>query len=415
MIKLWRGAATPTTNFFSRELVMSALDDRRIFEDNQPISELSIPQEADDNQLKNAMCSAELALENSDELDDVNILMKEAPRMVTSTSPDTLGAPLKINANKDTSPDKNLNTASSSARLLELRRKHQQMREMREQISENSTKLKEMAEQSDTILEYMVRSEVEISHLESIEIKAKRMRQLISTASVKLGETSAKLDEKEMENGLLRSQISRLNQKLEQVQLELNSKQDEISGFDAHIRNAESKLVDAKDEKQKLLERNALLESEVSRKSQESQSHKEVVSQLSTKIQSNEKLLAIQEEKVREFAINKERLLSEIDDLRSHNKRIASKNIEIYTAADENKNKYLLLNKDLEDKLAYKTSRVETLEDRLEAMSIRLNQSDEKTADLLRLLDTSETSVLSEPDYSISDSHEVKSYLPKLG
>ena len=111
------------------------------------------------------------------------------------------------------------------------------------------------------------------------------MRELISAASVKLTEKSAKLDEKETEIDLLRSQISRINQKLEKAHLELNSKHDEISGFGAKMRNVESELVDAKDEYLKLLERNAFLETEVSQKSQASQSHKEVVSQLSRKIQ----------------------------------------------------------------------------------------------------------------------------------
>ena len=110
----------------------------------------------------------------------------------------------------------------------------------------------------------------------------------------------------------------------------------------------------------------------------------------------------------------KERLLAEIGDLRSCNSRIASKNMEIKTTADENKNSYLLMNKDLEDKLAYKTTRVETLEKELEVISARLNQSDEKIASLLHLLDNSEIGEVSEPEYSYSVSHDDQSYHPAI-
>ena len=133
---------------------MSAPDDVRILASLQTKSELSIPLDCDDKQLKNAMCAVDLAMNNSDELDTDDVPLIDDPVVVTSKTSGTFGSPLTAEANKETSAGKNMTKAASSARLLELRRKYQQMREMRELISENSIKLKDMAEQSDSVLEY---------------------------------------------------------------------------------------------------------------------------------------------------------------------------------------------------------------------------------------------------------------------
>ena len=276
---------------------------------------------------------------------------------------------------------------TQSARVLELRRKHEECGEMRTKIREGTTLLNNLANHADLIFAYLEKAEVELMQLESVEAKSARLNGAAVDLARKYQEMQATIEEQKQQISILEAQKKASRDMIETARLEIGRLQEEKNAQAATIISHETNANMLQDEKLALIEKAELRERELGEQGSEIADLRDRVDSLSKLLQNKDRDLAKSAASNDELKQTKARLTVDLTDLQSKYGALKARHMDQKSLLDERSFELEAAMNEYQEKLRLKEKRIIELESKIEVTSKQLFLSEEMIASISHKLE----------------------------
>ncbi len=335
-----------------------------------------------ENQLKNAMNAADKRLSESKErqLEAEVEQMEEA--IATQVQKSMVEQESKITNSSANTQQLNQDELKTE-RSLELRRKHQSLHEMRSQIQNSVSLLGDATRHSDSLLKYFAKVEIDLAHLEEIESKATKMRELFTCVSKKHVDMKLRISEQQKQIELLNTQKSQNRSTIAEAQTEFSRLIAELRSQAHDIEQRDVEIAKHKDDKSALKEKNNVLLDQNSVADADIESLKDKLGSHKLQIKEQDKLLSKNAQQIDALTSENEQGQLETKDLQTRFTNLNIEFVNLQMQFEESDHTYDSERKGFEEKQRHADARIAKLETKIGVLNKQLIKSEEKIATLI--------------------------------
>ena len=265
-------------------------------------------------------------------------------------------------------------------RSLELHRKHQSLHDIRTQMHESMSLLNDACMQSDLLLDFMGKAEIDLIHLEEVEAKSEKMGDLILCVSRRHTEMKLKISKQQKQLELLNLQKSKYRNTIDQARTEINrlSAACKSQANDIEVRDAD--IAKHKDDKTALNEQVKLLLEQAAIDNTEAKVLEQKLNSQQLQIEKQDKLLNKYAQQISVLGNENDQVSAENKDLQTRFTALNTKFTSLQTQMEEADFASVSERDGLEENLRHGDARIISLENNVAVLNKQLVISEEKIA-----------------------------------